>query len=77
MRFRFPGTDVHVRLFEKVETSDKQYEIVECGVEYKNGGVDSLVTGGSFYSATQAIKKINAVSDQKSAEKAIEEPVVA
>jgi len=72
MRFRFPGTDVHVRLFEKVVSQDNQYDIVECGVEYKNGGVDSLAVGGSFYSAKQAVSKINAVADEKSAAKAVE-----
>jgi len=69
MRFRFPGTDVKVRLFERVGTTDTQYDIVECGLEYKNGGVDSLVTGGSFYSAKQAISKLNDASDKKAAEK--------
>ena len=70
MRFRFPGTDVHVRLFERVATTDTQYDVVECGLEYKNGGVDSLVTGGSFYSAKQAVQKLNETSDKKATEPA-------
>ena len=49
MRFKLPFNNrVHVRLFERVETTDPQYDIVDCGLEYKDGSIDSLVVGGSF-----------------------------
>ena len=52
MRFKLPFNDrVRVRLFEKVETKDEQYDIVDCGLEYANGRIDSLAVGGSFATA--------------------------
>lgn len=49
MRFKLPFNNrVHVRLFERVETTDPQYDIVDCGLEYKDGSIDSLAFGGSF-----------------------------
>ena len=68
MKFRFPGTDVTIRLFETVQTTDSQYAVVDCGVEYKHGGVDSLAVGGSFYSAKEAIAKLNDKKDAESSE---------
>jgi len=51
MRFNLPFNDrVRVRLFEKVETVDTQYDIVDCGLEYKDGSIDSIAIGGSFTS---------------------------
>ena len=47
--FGLPGSDLQIRLFESVKTEDTQYNIVDVGVQYKNGGIDSLVFGGSFY----------------------------
>ena len=49
MRFKLPFNNrVHVRLFERVETVDDQYDIVDCGLEYHTGRIDSLAVGGSF-----------------------------
>jgi len=59
MRFQFPGTRTHVRLFHDVPTNDEQYTVVDCGVEYADGGIDSLAIGGSFYSAEKLIASLN------------------
>ena len=49
MRFKLPFNNrVHVRLFETVETVDRQYDIVDCGLEYNDGSIDSIAVGGSF-----------------------------
>ena len=49
MRFKLPFNNrVRVRLFERVETVDAQYDIVDCGLEYKDGSIDSIAIGGSF-----------------------------
>ena len=49
MRFKLPFTDnVTVRICERVETVDPQYDIVDCGFEYASGRIDSLAVGGSF-----------------------------
>ena len=51
MRFNLPfNDDITVRLFERVETTDAQYDIVDCGLEYDDGSIDSLAVGGSFSS---------------------------
>ena len=51
MRFKLPFNDsVNVRLFEKVETVDDQYDIVDVGFEYSTGRIDSIAVGGSFSS---------------------------
>ena len=42
--------DITVRMFERVETIDPQYDIVDCGLEYDDGRIDSLAVGGSFSS---------------------------
>jgi len=63
MRFKLPFNNrVHVRLFERVETTDAQYDIVDCGLEYKDGSIDSLAMGGSFSS----LKKWTAPSPKDS-----------
>ena len=49
MRFKLPFNNrVRVRLFERVETTDPQYDIIDCGLEYKDGTIDSIALGGSF-----------------------------
>ena len=49
MRFKLPFNNrVRVRLFEPVETVDSQYDIVDCGLEYNDGSIDSVAIGGSF-----------------------------
>ena len=51
MRFKLPFNDrVHVRLFEKVETVDDTYRIVDTGLEYDDGSIDSVAVGGNFTS---------------------------
>ena len=48
MQFRIPGRDVSVRLFERVETVDNQYDIFDVGLQQADGSIDSVVVGGSF-----------------------------
>ena len=48
MRFKVPGQSVSVRLFERVETVDNQYDIFDVGIEQEDGSIDSVVVGGSF-----------------------------
>ena len=74
MKFRIPGTDMNIRLFEPVATTDTQYGIVDVGVEYKHGGVDSIAVGGSAYTLREAIKAKNAEVDKKAEEKATDRP---
>ena len=51
MRFKLPFNDrVTVRLFEKVETVDDTYRIVDAGLEYNTGRIDSVAVGGNFTS---------------------------
>ena len=64
MRFRLPGSKIHVRLFEKVETVDDQYKIVDCGLEYARGGIDSLAVGGAFHTLGSIVGKANAKADE-------------
>ena len=65
MRFRIPGRDVHVRLFERVGTADSQYDIFDVGLEQADGSIDSVAVGGSFSYAKSLCKK----ADEKAAEK--------
>ena len=41
MRFKIPGRDTHVRLFEPVQTNTN-YRFVDLGIEYADGTIDSL-----------------------------------
>ena len=51
MRFNLPFNDrIQVRLLERVETVDAQYDIVDLGLEYNDGTIDSIAVGGSFTS---------------------------
>ena len=51
MRFKLPFNDsITVRLFEKVETVDDTYRIVDVGAEYSTGRIDSIAVGGNFSS---------------------------
>lgn len=63
MRFKVPGQSVSVRLFERVETVDNQYDIFDVGIEQEDGSVDSIVVGGSFSYAKSLCRK----ADQKAA----------
>ena len=66
MRFQFPGTRTHVRLFHDVVTEDTQYKVVDCGLEYDDGGIDSLAIGGSFYTAEKLIENLNTKANDAS-----------
>jgi hypothetical protein len=71
MRFRIPGRDINVRLFERVETVDSQYDIFDCGLEQADGTIDSVVIGGSFSYAKSLVTAI----DEKAEAKKAAEPV--
>lgn len=71
MRFRIPGRDINVRLFERVETVDSQYDIFDCGLEQADGTIDSIVIGGSFSYAKSLVTAI----DEKAEAKKAAEPV--
>jgi len=66
MRFRIPGRDINVRLFERVETVDSQYDIFDCGLEQADGTIDSIVIGGSF---SYAKSLVTAIDDKAEAKK--------
>jgi len=61
MRFKIPGRNTNVRLFERVETTDPQYDIFDVGIEYEDGSIDSLVVpgSGSYASAKAFVKRID------------------
>ena len=69
MPFRIPGTQVKVRLFERVETADKQYDVFDVGVQHNDGRIDSVVVGGSFATAKSWVQDL----DDKAAKKREEE----
>ena len=68
MRFKVPGQSVSVRLFERVETVDNQYDIFDVGIEQEDGSVDSIVVGGSFSYAKSLCRKADEKADAKKAE---------
>ena len=63
MRFKVPGRDVKVRLFERVDTVDSQYDIFDVGVEQADGSIDSMVVGGSFSYAKSLISAMDKQAD--------------
>jgi tRNA A37 N6-isopentenylltransferase MiaA len=81
MRFKIPGKDINVRLFERVATTDNQYDIFDVGVEQSDGTIDSVVVGGSFSYAKSLVKAIDTKAEEAKAKKSAEakapEPVVA
>jgi len=52
-----PGT--FIRMFDRVEAQDSQYDIVDFGVQYEDGSIDSIAVGGSFASLKKAIRTMN------------------
>ena len=51
MKLPIPFCDrAKIRLFEKVETVDDTYRIVDTGFEYQDGSIDSIAVGGNFTS---------------------------
>ena len=69
MRFKIPGRDVSVRLFQRVETKDDQYDIFDVGLEQADGSIDSVVVGGSFSYAKSLCRKADEQADARKAEK--------
>ena len=79
MRFRIPGKDINVRLFERVETANDTYDIFDVGVDFADGDkiqkIDSIAIGGSFASAKAAIKNFDEKQAAKEADiKVVEVP---
>ena len=70
MLWSLPGTDTKIRVFEEVKTEDPQYNVVDCGLQYAEGGIDSLVTGGSFHSLKNLCGQLDKKADEAKAEKA-------
>jgi membrane glycosyltransferase len=64
--FRLPGTKLQVRVFDRVETKNDQYDVFDIGVQHADGGIDSVVVGGSFHTAKTLLGGI----DKKAAKKA-------
>ena len=64
-RIPVPGRKVSIRLFERVETKDDQYDIFDIGLEQGDGSIDSVVVGGSFSFAKSLCSK----ADEKAAKK--------
>lgn len=69
MRFKVPGQDINVRLFERVETVDSQYDIFDVGIEQADGSIDSMVVGGSFSYAKSLVKAIDTKAEEAKAAK--------
>jgi len=59
MRFKIPGQNVSVRLFERVQTTDTQYDIFDVGLEQSDGSIDSMVVGGSFSYAKSLVEAMD------------------
>ncbi len=70
MLFRIPGTQTQVRLFERVDAVDDQYDIFDSGFQYDDGAIDSLVVGGSFASARRWAGDADKKTAKKAAKKA-------
>jgi len=77
MRIKMPGSRVHIRLFERVATTNDTYDIFDVGVDFADGDkiqkIDSIAIGGSFASAKAAIKKMD--DEQAAKEAKASEPV--
>jgi len=67
MRFKIPGRSLNVRLFERVETTDSQYDIFDVGVEQADGSIDSIVVGGSFSYAKSLVRAMDKQAEDKNA----------
>jgi hypothetical protein len=76
MRIKVPGQDFNVRLFERVETVDNQYDIFDVGIEQADGTIDSICVGGSFAYAKSLVKTIDEKAEKAKAAEA-NEPIVA
>ena len=65
MIFKIPGQDVSVRFFERVGTTDSQYDIFDVGLQQEDGSIDSVVVGGSFSYAKSLARKADENKAQK------------
>jgi len=70
MRCKIPGQDISVRLFERVETTDDQYDIFDVGLEQADGSIDSVVVGGSFSYAKSLCRKADEAAEARKEAKA-------
>ena len=77
MRIAIPGQDITVRLFERVETVDNQYDVFDVGVEQEDGSIDSVVVGGSFSYAKSLCKKADEKKAERKAKEACDAPATA
>ena len=77
MRIKVPGKDISLRLFERVETVDSQYDIFDVGVEQADGSIDSMAVGGSFSYAKSLISAMDKKAEEAKADKAVVAAVVA
>lgn len=59
MKFEIPGTKTHIRAFEPVKTVDEQYHIVDFGLEYEDGGIDSVAVGAATHTLDQLFKAVD------------------
>ena len=68
MRFKIPGQDLNVRLFERVVCNDGQYDVFDVGIEQADGTIDSIAVGGSFAYAKSLIKTMDANAEKAKAD---------
>ena len=73
MKIKLPGKDVSVRLFERVETVDSQYDIFDVGLVSR---LTALSTLWSLVARSPMAKSLVKAMDDKAAEKKAEEPVL-
>ena len=76
MRFKIPGQDVSVRLFERVETSNPntKYDIFDVGLEQGDGTIDSIAFGGSFSYARSLVSAMDKKAEEKNTDDKQAEP---
>ncbi len=74
MRFKIPGQDVSVRLFERVETTDGKHDIFDVGLEQGDGSIDSIAFGGSFSYARSLVTAMDKKAEEKKADTKQAEP---
>ena len=65
MKFEIPGTTTSIRAFEPVEAVDPQYRLVDFGLEYENGGIDSLVVGVATHSLNNLCEALDSHKESK------------
>lgn len=66
MKFKVPSQNIIVRLFERVTTSDSQYDVFDIGIEQPDGSIDSIALGGSFATAKAFIQNQKSEADRVS-----------